>query len=422
MKIGKKSGLMVAAALAVGLVFSGLSLARAQEPAKPVEPAKPADAPKPSEPAKDGEKPADAPKADAPKPAEPKKPVNYNDLLDQPIGDHVTETKDVKYREGEGADARHVLDLYMPKGKKDVPVIVFVHGGMWTMFDKRHGKAVARGVSLSEYGVVSINYRLASFMGDKARHPDFVEDGAAAVAWVYKNIAKHGGDPKKIFLSGHSAGGHIAGLVAYDPQFLAKHDLKNTEVVRGFIGISGAYDIPSADDPDPTIAGMANMVGYAFEADAEARKKASPSNHADAGDPPALLLYAETEMFKLDMSTASMDAKLSAAKVARAKRMIAARTHQSILGEFGTDGDDANKETVAFVKAVLAGEFKGDPEVLVTVGAEGENGTAKENGAAKENGNGGAKTSEPASSDKPADKPVEKPTDKPVGASAGAAK
>lgn len=339
------------------------------------------------------ESPTEAPKATEPTKPAPARSANYEDLLDQPIGEHVTETKEVKYVEGEAAHARHVLDLYMPKGKANVPVIVFVHGGMWSMFDKRHGKAISRGVSTHGYGVVSINYRLAAFTGDQARYPDFVEDCAAAVAWVHKNVAAYGGDPKKIFLSGHSAGGHIAGLVAYDGSYLEKHGLKHTEVVRGFIGISGAYDIPTSDDPDPAIAGMANMIGFAFDPDAETRRKASPSQNVEAEEPPALLLYAERELFKLDLSTQSLDAKLQEAKVARAKRMIAGRTHQSILGEFGTEADAANQATVDFITGVLGGTFRGDPE-LVPVG----------NGNGGANGNGNGKDTKPAESAKPASK------------------
>ena len=79
--------------------------------------------------------------------------------------------------------------------------------------------------NLKDQGValVAASYRLAP----KAQPPAYLEDSAAAVAWVIKNIERYGGDPKKVFVSGHSAGAYLATMIAMDPKWLAEHQLSN---------------------------------------------------------------------------------------------------------------------------------------------------------------------------------------------------
>jgi acetyl esterase/lipase len=80
------------------------------------------------------------------------------------------------------------------------------------------------------------------------RFPAFVEDGAKAVAWTYKNIASRGGDPKRLYLAGHSAGAHIGTLIASDPRYLQAENL-DTGIIKAFAGLAGPYDF-TPDEPD----------------------------------------------------------------------------------------------------------------------------------------------------------------------------
>ncbi len=313
------------------------------------------------------ERPAggDAPKEERelPKP-EDEESDDYEALMGRSLGEHAIEKSDIKYVEGEDAHARHVLDLYLPKDVKNFPVVFFVHGGSWYEGEKRHGKAIARGLLKHGYGVVSPNYRLVANPFEQANgieFPAFVEDAAAALAWTSKNIASHGGNPKQIFLMGHSAGGHIASLLAADPSWLAKHDLKRADVIRGLVGISGAYVIPKVDDEDPQLRSMALMMSYAFPQDGETREKANPIGHVDFDTPPTLLLYAEREMFQLDKATVAMDRKLAEYGVLRQVKKIAERNHITILGRFGWRTDKAAEHVVEFLKAVRENNFNADP-------------------------------------------------------------
>jgi acetyl esterase/lipase len=306
--------------------------------------------------------------------------MTEEELLAQSLGDKVTLKSDIKYKEGDDVHERHVLDLYLPKNVKNFPVVFFVHGGAWQGGEKRHGKAIARGICEDGWGIVSINYRLANAEGTSAKYPHFCEDSAAAFAWTYKNIASYGGDEKRIFVAGHSAGGHIGACITYNEKFLEAHKLKNSEVIRGFIGLSGVYDIPAVDDPDVMKAVAGNWMSFAFPVDEETRKDASPVNFVDADDPPALVFYCvKGDLMGIELTTKHMNEVLTAAKVGHRIRAITGRTHNTLLSSFGTADDPAKKACIEFTKAVLDNKDVSDPEpvAVAAAGKPGEGVPAK---------------------------------------------
>jgi acetyl esterase/lipase len=163
--------------------------------------------------------------------------------------------KDVAYTDGDPADAaKHKLDLYLPKDRKNFPVLVFIHGGSWRSGDRALYPALGNRFAKLGIGVAIPSYRLMP----KSPHPAQIEDCAAAFAWVYKNIAQYGGDTTRLYLSGHSAGGHLVALLALDPANLAKYDIPLT-AIKGVAAISGVYDVSKikgfedagADSPSP---------------------------------------------------------------------------------------------------------------------------------------------------------------------------
>lgn len=121
-------------------------------------------------------------------------------------------------------DERCKLDVCIPDHEDDatLPTVVWFHGGGLTGGNKHIPDAFTQQKII----VVAVNYRLMP----KAKAPDFIEDAAAAVAWTFANIAQHGGDKQKIFVAGHSAGGYLSMMIAMDPQYLKRHDLKNTDL------------------------------------------------------------------------------------------------------------------------------------------------------------------------------------------------
>ena len=201
---------------------------------------------------------------------------------DKPTHYEVVSVLDVPYYTGADADViKHKLDIYYPKDLKKFPVLFFVHGGGWTMGDKSQLYGfLASYYAKQGIGVVVTNYRLSP----KIKHPEHIKDIARSFAWTFKNIATYGGDPERIVICGHSAGGHLVALLATDPTYLKAEGVK-ADAIKGVIPISGVFRIPDRFVPE------------AFGTDADLHKNASPLYQAkDKKDlPPFLILCADKD-------------------------------------------------------------------------------------------------------------------------------
>ncbi len=176
---------------------------------------------------------------------------------------------------------RQQLDIYLPQDLGKVPqVVVFFYGGSWQRGDKEDYRFV--GQALASRGVIAVlpNYRVYP----DVRFPGFVEDAAAAVAWVKSNISRYGGDPNKVFVAGHSAGAHIAALLGLDEHYLEAQGLR-PEDLRGIVGIAGPYAF------DPLKARSVRPV-FAHLADPD---EARPVTFAEGDEPPMLLLHGQND-------------------------------------------------------------------------------------------------------------------------------
>jgi arylformamidase len=131
-----------------------------------------------------------------------------------------------------GDHPKQRLDLYLPE-RPAGPTLVFLHGGGFRAGDP--GSVGYHGRAYLEHGAifVSMGYRLIP----DARFPDCVDDLEAGLGWLQSHLAERGGDPERIYVSGHSAGATLAALVAMRPQHLRPPDL-----VKGLVAISGMYD------------------------------------------------------------------------------------------------------------------------------------------------------------------------------------
>lgn len=250
----------------------------------------------------------------------------------------VRTVRDVKYRDDPDADpVRHKLDLYLPAQAKSFPVVLFVHGGAWMIGDKNHlGIYEKLGTSLARRGIgcVSTNYRLSP----KVKHPEHVKDVARAFAWTHRNVAKFGGDPGRLFVCGHSAGGHLAALLASDDTYMKAQNL-SLAAIRGAIPISGTLALP--DDFLPGV----------FGRDPQVRQQASPLTHVRAGLPPFLVLYAEDDLALCSKTSAQFAEALKAKNGRVEKQEVPKRNHMSIVTKAGNDGDPVLTAILRFVNA-----------------------------------------------------------------------
>jgi len=136
-----------------------------------------------------------------------------------------------------GPSASQKLDVYLPAHARNSPVVVFFYGGGWNSGDKASYKFVGAALASAGYIAVVPNYTLYP----KARFPVFMRDAARAVVWAREHATEWGGDPSNLYVAGHSAGAHIAIMLALDEEYLAEAG-GTRRWLRGAIGLSGPYD------------------------------------------------------------------------------------------------------------------------------------------------------------------------------------
>ena len=195
--------------------------------------------------------------------------------------------EDLPYVEGGGAKQR--LDLYIPRGQKQFPVFVFLHGGGWITGDRSLYHALGNRLARAGVGVAIPSYRLMPINP----HPAQIEDAAAAFAWTRAHIAEYGGDPRRLYVGGHSSGGHLASLLALDQRYLQAHGL-DASAIRGVVSMSGVYDVDRL---------------VAFETKSP-RKDASPLHHVRRGAPPFLVSYCQWDYIGLPKQAREFAASL----------------------------------------------------------------------------------------------------------------
>ena len=257
-------------------------------------------------------------------------------------------SRDRAYANDAGVDPNlQRLDIYAPTGATRAPVIIGIHGGGWTSGDKLNAGftqnkaiwAVSRG-----HLFVSINYRLSPTYV----HPAHIDDVAAAVAWVYRNIHQFGGDPERMFVLGHSAGAHLAALVGSDDSRLGAEGLP-LSVIKGVITLdTGAYDLVNGDGDAAN-----NFVFSAFGTEPSVLRDGSPMTHVATGKnmPPFLVL--NVPRAGASEGSAAFASALVAANVRTTARQIPG-THESINQPFGTAGHEATALAETFIDGELA--------------------------------------------------------------------
>lgn len=148
-------------------------------------------------------------------------------------------TSDVPY--AEDGHERHVLDIYAPDDAKDLPVVFWIHGGGWQTGDKTDVQIKPRVFTERGFVFVSTNYRLLPHVEMVV----LIRDVARSLGWVHKNIARFGGNPRRILVMGHSAGAQLAALICIDDRYLKAEGVP-FEVLQGCVPVDGdTYDVPA---------------------------------------------------------------------------------------------------------------------------------------------------------------------------------
>lgn len=155
-----------------------------------------------------------------------------------------------------GTDRKQKLDIYQPKNEpKNAPVLIFLHGGGNREGDRAHYGYVAG--PFAKHGIVTVvaSYRLQPTFPWPAQR----DDAQALVQWVYENIGEYGGDPEKIYLSGHSAGSNLTAILAYRDAWRTQRSLP-ADVLKGAALTSAVASGPRTDVSDPVLAAETDVL------------------------------------------------------------------------------------------------------------------------------------------------------------------
>ncbi|KQW45688.1 MULTISPECIES: alpha/beta hydrolase [unclassified Roseateles] len=231
-----------------------------------------------------------------------------------------TRTAGVAY----GPGARQQLDVYKPASAAPAggwPVVVFFYGGSWNNGERADFAFV--GEALASRGVLALvaDYRLYPAV----RYPDFLRDSAAALAWGLTRAEGLGGNPRRVFVMGHSAGAYNAAMLALDPRWLAATGHAPRELA-GFVGLAGPYDFLPIENPD------AKPVFF----HPDYPPGTQPLEHASAGAPRSFLAAAKSDkLVDPQRNTQALANKLQAAGVPVTVKFYDRVSHVTLIAAFG---------------------------------------------------------------------------------------
>lgn len=246
--------------------------------------------------------------------------------------------RDIAY----GAHPRHRLDVYVPPGAEDAPVVIFAHGGSFYRFNKEVHALV--GTAFRQRGFVAVlpNYRLHP----EIAYPAFVDDLASVVHWVQANIAQHGGDPARIVLVGHSAGGIMASLLALDGE---RYGLA-PGALRGLVSLSALYDYEHPAYMTPlwlTIMGG----GESFHGPAQPLAALRRAGDIVRSTPPLLVIHGKNDHL-IPLTNARRFVQAAEAAGLDVRFVARPRTdHYRPVFQLGNPGSDLMREVAAFARA-----------------------------------------------------------------------
>ena len=208
--------------------------------------------------------------------------------------DHLAITRDLAYGHGE----RQYLDVYRPDDAMPHPVVVFFYGGGWDSGRKSMYPFVAATLARAGNVVVVPDYRLYP----QVTYPTFLQDCARAVAWAISHAESFGGDKRRVFLMGHSAGAYNAMMLALDPRWLRAAGTSRGHLA-GVIGLAGPYDFLP----------MTGRTVRAVFAPAGDGPTTQPITYADGHAPPSLLLAGAADTTVRPRNTTALAARIQAA-------------------------------------------------------------------------------------------------------------
>ncbi|MDB5013553.1 MAG: Esterase [Daejeonella sp.] len=235
--------------------------------------------------------------------------------------------KDIRYIT-ESIGKNNLLDIYYPRSNETKKsVVIFVHGGSWDSGKKETYWWLGRNMANNGIVTVIINYTLSP----QGRYQQMATECALAVKWVKDNIDQYGGDPDKIYLMGHSAGGHLAALIDADPSYFAAIGISNP--VKGVIlndtfGLDMFEYLSSAEKGKQT-----NSFLYTFSDDEETWKKGSPLTYFSNVTHPYLIFSGAETYPSIKMQSERLSKLMIAKKLSSEYHVIQNKKHVEMISQ-----------------------------------------------------------------------------------------
>ena len=261
----------------------------------------------------------------------------------------VTVTRNVVYVPGSG-NTKHRLDVYAPKDARGAPVVHFVHGGHWMEGDKDFwalatGLYGSIGVALAKRGIVTVvqSYRLTPEVSIEG----ILDDVMAALRWTQTHVSEYGGDPRRVSMMGHSAGGHVVALVGVDDA-LHKSRGMDPRAVSGYVALSAVWDVGEMADDHGT-EWNAKVTVPVFGAGREQWAAWSPLGRLHAGVQPFFIVIGERDYpYMIPQAEHARDRLKELGEKPR-YLVLPNAEHAGVVLAFGTANDKLTDAVVDFV-------------------------------------------------------------------------
>lgn len=255
----------------------------------------------------------------------------------------MTVKRDIAY--GEPGNERQMLDVYTTPNAKDCPIVVWIHGGGWTKGNKTSVQKKPQAFVDQGLVFVSTNYRFVPEVTVK----EMAGDIAKSIRWAHDHAEEFGGDPKSIYVMGHSAGAHLSALVCTDHRYLAQEGLE-LSIIKGCVPVDvSVYDIPKRLQDSSVV--PPDTFRRVFGESDESYRDLSPVTHIspDKKLPPFLILHvadrpetkSQSHWLAEKLKTADVWAKVVAAE---------GKTHGTINTELGLPQDTPTQELFKFLE------------------------------------------------------------------------
>jgi acetyl esterase/lipase len=245
-----------------------------------------------------------------------------------------------------GGDARQRLDFTPAAGQSGAPLVLFIHGGAWSLGDKAMAGHMAAHFHQRGYAFASVNYRLVPDADPRQQ----AEDVAASIARLVEDSRRLGIDRERVMIMGHSAGAHLAALVGTDPAYLGAHHVP-IAAIRGVVLLDGAgYDVAAQMRSAGPL--LRSMYHRAFGDDPAFQARVSPAGQAAAPNAGRFLIFPIARRADSGAQSERLGALLRAAGTPTEVVSID-NSHAEIFRGFGQPGHRATALTDAFAEALF---------------------------------------------------------------------